>query len=61
QALDHALTALGLQPADRGGRPWHERISGALTLLRRQALLVAAQVLLTLVFIMAGPWLTFAG
>lgn len=61
RALDHALTALGLQPADRGGRPWNERISGALKLLRRQALLVAAQVLLTLVFIVAGPWLTFAG
>lgn len=61
QALDHALTALGLQPADRGGRPCNERISGALKLLRRQALLVAAQVLLTLVFIVAGPWLTFAG
>ena len=61
RALDHALTALGLQPADRSGRPWNERISGALKLLRRQALLVAAQVLLTLVFIVAGPWLTFAG
>nr|NYU03233.1 hypothetical protein [Pseudomonas sp. SbOxS1] len=61
QALDQALAALGLQPADRGGRPWSERIAGALKLLRRQALLVAAQLLLTLVFILAGPWLTFAG
>ncbi|NWL22364.1 hypothetical protein [Pseudomonas umsongensis] len=61
QALDQALTALGLQPAERGGRPWNERIAGALKLLRRQALLVAAQLLLTLVFILAGPWLSFAG
>jgi hypothetical protein len=61
QALDQALTALSLQPAHRGGRPWSERIAGALKLLRRQALLVAAQLLLTLVFILVGPWLTFAG
>ncbi|EJN31573.1 hypothetical protein PMI35_01426 [Pseudomonas sp. GM78] len=61
QALDQALAALGLQPADRGGRPWNDRIAGAVKLLRRQALLVAAQLLLTLVFILAGPWLTFAG
>lgn len=61
QALDQALTALNLQPADRADRPWNQRIAGALTLLRRQALLVAAQVLLTLVFIFAGPWLAVAG
>ncbi len=41
--------------------PWSERITGALKLLHRQALLVAAQVLLTLFFILAGPWLNFAG
>ncbi|MCP1420003.1 hypothetical protein J3D47_004246 [Pseudomonas laurylsulfativorans] len=61
QALDQALTALNLQPAERAGRPWSQRIAGALKLLRRQALLVAAQVLLTLVFILAGPWLAVAG
>ncbi|MDD2101582.1 hypothetical protein [Pseudomonas putida] len=60
QDLDQALTALGLQPAERGGRPWSERIAGALKLLRRQALLVAAQLLLTLVFILANPWLAYA-
>ncbi|WP_339544570.1 hypothetical protein [Pseudomonas sp. RA_35y_Pfl2_P32] len=61
EALDHALAALGLQPAERGGRLWSERTGGALNLLRRQALLVAAQVLLTLGFILASPWLAFAG
>ncbi|KKX61251.1 MULTISPECIES: hypothetical protein [Pseudomonas] len=61
QDLDQALTALGMQPAERGGRPWSERITGALKLLRRQALLVVAQVLLTLFFILASPWLNVAG
>ncbi|MNN90028.1 hypothetical protein D3C81_2079220 [compost metagenome] len=61
QALDQALTALNLQSAERAGRPWNQRIAGALKLLRRQASLVAAQVLLTLVFILAGPWLAVAG
>lgn len=61
ESLDAALAALGLQPADRGGRPWNERIAGARGLLRRQALLVAVQALLALVFILASPWLTFAG
>jgi hypothetical protein len=61
QALDQALTALNLQPAERAGRTWGQRITGALKLLRRQALLVAAQVLLTLVFILAAPWLAVAG
>lgn len=60
-SLDQALTTLSLQPAEHGGRPWSERITGALQLLRSQALLVAAQVLLTLFFILAGPWLNFAG
>ncbi|WP_085722996.1 hypothetical protein [Pseudomonas sp. R37(2017)] len=61
QALDQTLTALHLLPAERAGRPWSQRVAGALMLLRRQALLVAAQVLLTLVFIIAGPWLAVAG
>ncbi|WP_409286060.1 hypothetical protein [Pseudomonas protegens] len=61
QALDQALSALGLQPAQRGGRPWNERSRGALGLLRRQALLLAAQVLVLLSLILASPWLTFAG
>lgn len=60
-ALDAALAALKLQPADRGGRPLNERIAGALGLLRRQALLVAVQALLALAFILASPWLAFAG
>lgn len=60
QALDQALTALGLQPVERGGRLRNERVAGALKLLRRQALLVAAQVLATLTFILASPWLAFA-
>jgi hypothetical protein len=57
RALDQALSAMNLQPADRGGRPWSERTRGALRLLRRQALLLAAQILLTAVFILTGPWL----
>ncbi|WP_434986140.1 hypothetical protein [Pseudomonas protegens] len=61
QALDQALSALGLQPAQRGGRPWYQRSRGALGLLRRQALLLAAQVLVILSVILVSPWLTFAG
>ncbi|WP_053151861.1 hypothetical protein [Pseudomonas sp. Pf153] len=61
QALDQALVALGLQQAGRGGRPWSERQNGALRLLRRQSLLLAAQVILTLGFILTSPWLAFSG
>lgn len=59
--LDQALNALGLQPESAGGRPWPQRSRGALNLLRRQAWLLAAQVLLTLGFILASPWLAIAG
>ncbi|MBF0641660.1 hypothetical protein INP80_19940, partial [Pseudomonas protegens] len=45
----------------RGGRPWDQRSRGALGLLRRQALLLAAQVLVILSVILVSPWLTFAG
>ncbi|WP_420230914.1 hypothetical protein ACN079_16090 [Pseudomonas sp. ABY48] len=55
--LDQALTALGLQLAERAGRLWTERRHGALLLLRRQSRLLAAQVVLTLGFILASPWL----
>ncbi|QTH13673.1 hypothetical protein [Pseudomonas corrugata] len=61
QALDQALSTLGLQPAERAGRPWSERSHGALRLLRRQSLLLAAQIVLTLGFILASPWLAFTG
>ncbi|QJI43255.1 hypothetical protein HKK52_20645 [Pseudomonas sp. ADAK2] len=61
QALDHALQSLGLQPANRAGRPWAERQRGALSLLRKQAVLLAVQVLPTLAVILASPWLSFAG
>ncbi|MDT8908820.1 hypothetical protein [Pseudomonas prosekii] len=60
-ALDQALTALGLQPAERAGRLWSERQRGALMLLRRQSRLLGAQVVLTLGFILASPWLAFSG
>ncbi|PWE44282.1 hypothetical protein C9I50_06160 [Pseudomonas prosekii] len=60
-ALDQALQNLGLQPADRAGRPWPERQRGALKLLRNQAVLLAAQVLPTVAAILASPWLSFAG
>ncbi|MGN8346029.1 hypothetical protein ACLEJQ_20750 [Pseudomonas sp. SMV71] len=59
EALDCALSALGLQPAERGGRLWTERSHGALRLLRRQSLLLAAQVIVTLGFILSSPWLAF--
>ncbi|TNB87139.1 hypothetical protein FHJ31_07030 [Pseudomonas sp. Fig-3] len=55
--LDQALTALGLQPVERSGRLWTERRHGALLLLRRQSLLLATQVVLTLGLILASPWL----
>lgn len=61
QALDEALANLGLQPVERGGRPWPERSLGAMALLRRQSLLVATQAVLTLGFILASPWLAFSG
>jgi len=59
--LDQALQKLGLQPANRAGRPWAERQRGALKLLRHQAFLLVAQVLPTLAVILASPWLSFAG
>ena len=59
--LDQALHSLGLQPANRAGRPWAERQRGALNLLRKQAVLLAMQVLPTLALILASPWLSFAG
>ncbi|NNA94264.1 hypothetical protein [Pseudomonas gessardii] len=59
--LDQTLQTLGLQPANRPSRPWTERRRGALKLLRKQAYLLGAQVLLTLAVILASPWLPFAG
>lgn len=61
RSLDLALQNLGLQSATRAGRPWAERQRGALKLLRKQAILLAAQVLLTLAAFLASPWLPFAG
>ncbi|KAA0950609.1 MULTISPECIES: hypothetical protein [unclassified Pseudomonas] len=61
QDLDQTLQTLGLQSPKRAGRPWTERRRGALKLLRKQAYLLAAQVLLTLAVILASPWLPFAG
>ena len=59
--LDQTLQTLGLQPANRASQPWTERRRGALKLLRKQAYLLGAQVLLTLAVILASPWLPFAG
>lgn len=59
--LDQTLQTLGLQPVNRASRPWTERRRGALKLLRKQAYLLGAQVLLTLAVILASPWLPFAG
>jgi len=61
QALDQVLQHLGLQPANRAGRPWTERQRGALKLLRNQAALLGAQVLPILAVILTSPWLSSAG
>jgi hypothetical protein len=61
QALDQALQNLGLRPASRADRPWTERQRGGLKMLRKQAVLLAAQVLPPLAVILASPWLPFAG
>jgi hypothetical protein len=47
--LDRALLALRLMPASKTGRPTGERARGALRLLYRQALCLAAQAALILV------------
>lgn len=57
QALDRALVRLHFQPDERTGRSWPERQQGALRLLRYQASLIAAQVLMLLVGILIFPWL----
>lgn len=44
--LDASMQALNLVPPERGGRDWSERIGGARRLLLRQALSLAAQLLL---------------
>lgn len=61
RALDNALASLGLQPATGAQRPWSDRSRGALNLLRRQALLLAAQLLLTLGYLLTSPWWAIAG
>ncbi|WP_459745853.1 hypothetical protein [Pseudomonas sp. 3A(2025)] len=57
QALDQALSALGLQPADKAGRPWAVRSQGALRLLRQQLLFVALQVVVLLGALLILPLL----
>ncbi|MFK0087619.1 hypothetical protein ACIQUS_09995 [Pseudomonas sp. NPDC090755] len=61
RALDNALASLGLQPSTGAQRPWRDRSRGALNLLRRQALLLAAQLLLTLGYLLTSPWWAIAG
>ncbi|MFK8330032.1 hypothetical protein M2D63_008465 [Pseudomonas sp. BJa5] len=61
RALDNALAALGLQPATGTQRPWRDRSRGALNLLRRQALLLAAQLLLILGCLLTSPWWAITG
>ena len=60
-ALAPAMPRPGLQSAKRAGRPWNERGRGALKLLRKQAYLLAAQLVLTVAVILASPWLPFSG
>ncbi|WP_166358951.1 hypothetical protein [Pseudomonas akapageensis] len=57
QALDQALIRLNFQQDERAGRAWPERQQGALRLLRYQALLVGAQVVVLLAGILIFPWL----
>ena len=59
--LDLALQSLGLQTANKAGRPWTERCHGALALLHKQAWLFGAQVMLTLAAIFTSFWLRFCG
>lgn len=61
QAMDRALQCLSLQKPNRSDRSWGERSRGALKLLRRQAQLLAVQVLAPLAVILASPWLPFTG
>ncbi|KQQ53564.1 hypothetical protein ASF84_17255 [Pseudomonas sp. Leaf127] len=56
-ALDQALVSLGLQPADKAGRPWAVRSQGALRLLRRQLILVVVQLLVLLIPLLVFPLL----
>ncbi|WP_194790028.1 hypothetical protein [Pseudomonas sp. UFMG81] len=54
QALDRALFALHLKPTASDHRDWPARSQAALTLLRRQALCLAVQVLLALTLPFTG-------
>lgn len=56
RALDQALEALSLQPADKAGRAWPLRSQGALKLLRQQVLLLALQIMLLLGALLIFPW-----
>lgn len=47
-SMDAALEQLGLLPAAKRGRPIEVRVAGAMRLLRRQVLALAAQVLCVL-------------
>ncbi|MCO8165585.1 hypothetical protein NJC38_25950 [Pseudomonas sp. 21LCFQ010] len=56
RALDQALAAFSLQPADKAGRSWPLRSQGALKLLRQQVLLLALQIMLLLGALLILPW-----
>lgn len=57
QALDRALFDLSLKPHARDARDWPARSQGALGLLRRQALCLAAQVVLALTTLLILPFI----
>ena len=57
RALDQALAAFNLQPADKAGRSWPLRSQGALKLLRQQVLFLALQIMLLLGALLIFPWL----
>jgi len=54
--LDDGLLGLGLMPAANVGRDWTRRCKGALSLLRKQGLALAVQLLLALAAVAAGAF-----
>ena len=56
--FDHAMTGLGLMPVDRAGRELDQRISGAIRLLKGQAIAVAVQAAVLVVGVLLVSRLT---
>ncbi|CAD5107077.1 hypothetical protein [Zestomonas carbonaria] len=61
RALDASLGRLGLKPVSADERGWPDRISGALRLLRYQAIFLAAQTILAIAGLLTMPWIHLIG